>query len=177
MLPRQRLRLRLSLIRVLFATVVLVSFVAIVLTSSSGSRDRISHLELIDALLDQALHLSLSISPRAHLAGSPPTASRQPSSSAVNSEDALRAHVCQILQGRTILLVGPHDILYQLPSFLLRILLRSPGPGPMVPKAGASSCPGPSSCPFHLLCRRPPATISDSPTSSDAGTTTPSKND
>ncbi|KAH9973693.1 hypothetical protein BGW80DRAFT_1305864 [Lactifluus volemus] len=48
-----------------------------------------------------------------------------------------------------MLLVGPHETLYQLHSFLLTALW----PGLTSSTASASSCPGgPSSCPLHPLC-------------------------
>jgi hypothetical protein len=129
----------------------------------SSPRDAISYtgtLRLVDALLDEALGLSLSIGltypngSRIHLTGAeaPPTFAPHSSpspSSFVPSGDILSARVCHILQGRTIILVGPHDTLYQLHSFLLSALHLG------TESTARASCPGPPSCPFHPICQPP----------------------
>ncbi|KAI9462619.1 hypothetical protein F5148DRAFT_1286396 [Russula earlei] len=136
-------------------------------------------LRLVDALLDEALLVSLSIRQNHQRGSRPPlrgteiaAVSRRPSSrstgSAVDS-DPLSVQLCRILRGKTLFLVGPHDTLYQLHSFLLGVLRHAPSPGPdpgpavAVPTAPVS-CPGPSSCPFHALCR-PPASSTSGPES------------
>ena len=176
-----RLRRRAVLVRLLLSSFLLLLFLYVLVFYRSSHRHAISHaggtLSLVDALLDEALLSALSIGPtyqdhdgsRAHLRGTEaplgPTSHQVPSpSSAVIVSDTLRAQVCRILQGRTIFLVGPHDTLYQLHSFLLRTLHALEPPGATTARA---SCPGPSSCPFHPLClhHHPIDSLSQSPPS------------
>ncbi|KAI0249239.1 hypothetical protein BJV78DRAFT_1229251 [Lactifluus subvellereus] len=117
-------------------------------------------LRFVDAFLDEALRLSLS-SPFGQKQnhgdpGSPTRYSENfrgatspllPASPAAILDAARAAQLCQILRGKTVLLVGPRETLYQLHSFLLTAL-HPPRPGP----TARASCPGPSSCPFHPLC-------------------------
>ncbi|KAI0292549.1 hypothetical protein BC826DRAFT_969517 [Russula brevipes] len=144
---------------------VLLVPIFILVPHHSSTRDAISYaatLRLVDALLDEALDLSLSIGlthpngSRIHLtlagAEAPPTFAPHGSpspSSFVLSGDALSARVCRILQGKTIILVGPHDTLYQLHSFLLSALYLG------TESTVRASCPGPSYCPFHPICQPP----------------------
>ena len=146
---------------------------------ASRDRDAIPHiaaLRLADALLDDALHVSLSFSaqnhqdgrPRAPLRGAYSDAYPSPSSSL----DALRAQLCQVLNGRSIFLVGPHESLYQLHLFLLAVLQPDPPiPGSTMVLTRHASCPArpslSSSCPSHPLCH--PIIKLPSPSSSDSG--------
>ena len=115
-------------------------------------------LRHIDALLDDALRLSLSglhendgfqVRHPVNLknTGTPPLAT--PTAVA-----AIRARLCQRLQGRTIHLVGPRETLYQLHTYLLKALH---------PHTARVSCPGPLSCPFHALCHPLPRTPGSAP--------------
>jgi hypothetical protein len=186
-----RFRRRVVLVRLFLLSFLLPPSLFVFVFYRPSNRDAISHaggtLSLVDALLDEALHSALSIRPtyqdhdgsRAHLRGTEaplgPTSHQAPSaSSAAIVSDTLRAQVCQILQGRTIFLVGPHDTLYQLHSFLLRTLHAPEPPGATTAPAPATvpttraSCPGPSSCPFHPLClhHHPIDPLSQSPSPS-----------
>ncbi|KAI9441208.1 hypothetical protein H4582DRAFT_1810468 [Lactarius indigo] len=122
------------------------------------SRDAALHagtLRHIDALLDDTLRLSLSglhengafqdrLPVYLKSTGTPTSAAPlEPIAPAT-----ARAWLCQSLQGRTIHLVGPRETLYQLHTYLLKAL------HPHAPRPGATrtSCPGPLSCPFHVLC-------------------------
>jgi hypothetical protein len=121
-------------------------------------------LHFVDTLLDEALRLSLALSDHVdapallnHTAGPSSFASHRPTTSSLASASipdtpngsAATQLLCQILRGKTMLLVGPHETLYQLHSFLLTALW----PGLTSSTASASSCPGgPSSCPLHPLC-------------------------
>ena len=125
---------------------------------------------LVDALLDEALYVSLSITqaphqdgrPRAHLGHKgadalPPAPTYLPpfANSALGLA-TLRVRLCQVLQGRSIFLVGPHETMYQLHSFLLTVLRPDPAPGPTMAPTTRASCPASpslsSSCPSHALC-------------------------
>ena len=133
------------------------------------NRDATLHtgtLRHIDALLDDTHRLSLSVLHEidafrdrlpVHLksAGTLAPAALEPITAAT-----ARTRLCQSLQGRTIHLVGPHETLYQLHTYLLKTL--------HLP-AMRVSCPGPISCPFHALCHP----LSRSPGSSAPGPLTP----
>ena len=106
-------------------------------------------LRHIDALLDDALRLSLRglheidafrdrLPVYLKSAGTPPSAAPLEQIAAT-----ARARLCQSLQGRTIHLVGPHETLYQLHTYLLKALH---------PPTVRVSCPGPLSCSFHAPC-------------------------
>jgi hypothetical protein len=117
------------------------------------NRDTALHartLRHIDALLDDALRLSLSgliesdgFQARSHL---PPKSAGMPPLTTPITVATARARLCQSLQGRTIHLVGPRETLYQLHTYLLKALH---------PHTMRVSCPGPLSCPFHALCHLP----------------------
>ena len=178
---------------------------------STGSRadDAIPHLgtfRLVDDLLDKALRVSLSNTriyqdgrPRASpgLGGADLGADAHSSrastyqfplvSSALQVDlDTLRAQACQILRGKSLFLVGPHETLYQLHSYLLTVLHPSPDPilGSTIAPTMRPSCPGgsfPYSCPSHPLChptKSPPQSSfhsesdSDSSSDSDSGSDT-----
>ena len=101
----------------------------------------------IDALLDDALRLSLSgliesdgFQARPHL--SLKSAGKLPLMEPIAVANA-RVRLCQSLQGRTIHLVGPCETLYQLHTYLLKALHLH---------TTHVSCSGPLSCPFHALC-------------------------
>ena len=136
-----------------------------------SSSDVIPHVDafrFVDALLDEALYVSLYISqtdhPRVHLGVKGADAHRlaptypSPLANSALGLDALRARLCQILQGRSIFLVGPHETMYQLHTFLLAVLRPDSIPS-------RASCPArpslSSSCPSHPLChpviKLPPA--------------------
>lgn len=71
--------------------------------------------------------------------------------------DTLRVQACQILHGKSILLVGPHETLYQLHSYLLTVLHPDSIPGSSIAPTMRPSCPGGAStlsysCPSHSLC-------------------------
>ena len=138
---------------------------------------RVDALRFVDALLDDALYVSLYVTRtrRPHtyryLNGSGANAHRPASTYPHPGLDALREQLCQILRGRSIFLVGPHETLYQLHSFLLAVLR----PDDTIP--ARASCPASpslsSSCPSHPLCHpiiksRPPSPLS-SGASSDSG--------
>jgi hypothetical protein len=156
--------------------IVLVFLVLFLLSRSPSSRDRdvIPHVDafhFVDALLDDALYVSLYIThtrrPHTYLGAN----THRPASTYPHPGlDALRAQLCQILRGRSIFLVGPHETLYQLHSFLLAVLR----PDTTIP--ARASCPASpslsSSCPSHPLCHpiiksRPPPLNSGA--SSDSG--------
>ncbi|KAH9996666.1 hypothetical protein BJV74DRAFT_827424 [Russula compacta] len=183
-------RRRVVLVRFVLPFLLLLSLFVLAFHRPSN-RDAISHtggtLNLVDALLDEALHSALSIGlthqdhdgSRPHLKDTkvplgPTSHQAPPASSAAIVSDTLRAQVCRILQGRTLFLVGPHDTLYQLHSFLLRTLHASEPPGattaPATVPTTRASCPGPSSCPFHPLChhRHPIDSLSQSPSLSSS---------
>ena len=127
---------------------------------------------LVDDILDEALHVSLSNTqnfqhgrPRASHRGADahPHASTYQTplvSSALQADmDTLRAQACQILRGKSVFLVGPHETLYQLHSYLLTVLHPDPIPGTAkgttIAPTMRPSCPGgtlPYSCPSHPLC-------------------------
>ncbi|KAI9465684.1 hypothetical protein BJY52DRAFT_478241 [Lactarius psammicola] len=122
------------------------------------NRDTALHagiLRHIDALLNDTLRLSLSglredgalqdrLPVNLKSSGTPPSAgSLEPIAPATS-----RAQLCQSLQGRTVHLVGPRETLYQLHTYLLKVLHLHP-PRPNTTRV---SCPGPLSCPFHALC-------------------------
>ena len=103
-------------------------------------------LRHIDALLDEALRLSLSgliesdgFQARPHLS----LKSAMPPLIEPIAVATTRARLCQSLQGRTIHLVGPRETLYQLHTYLLKALHLH---------TTHVSCSGPLSCPFHALC-------------------------
>jgi hypothetical protein len=128
-----------------------------------SNRGTILHADMLhffDTLLDEALRFSPSGQNNRDDPGAPvhfkktsPLASRLPSPAAAApvSDTATAAQLlCQLLRGRTMLLVGPRETLYQLHSFLLMALHpRRPGP---TASTARTSCPGPSSCPYHPLC-------------------------
>jgi hypothetical protein len=126
-------------------------------------------LRHIDALLDNALRLSLSgliesdgFQARPKL--SIKSAGMKPLTAPIAVATA-RARLCQSLQGRTIHLVGPRETLYQLHTYLLKALH---------PHTTRISCPGPLSCPFHVLCHplsRPPGSTSGPLTPADVVST------
>ena len=114
-------------------------------------------LRHIDALLDDALHLSLSgfhedDGFQVRLPASLKSDTTLPLAAPILVATA-KARLCQSLQGRTIHLVGPRETLYQLHTYLLKVLH---------PHTTRVSCPGPLSCPFHALCH----TLSRTPGSS-----------
>jgi len=133
---------------------------------SRGDDDVIPHVgtfRLVDDVLDEALRVSLSNTgrPRASPRGADahPRASmyRFPLvSSALQVDlDTLRAQACQILRGKSVFLVGPHETLYQLHSYLLTVLHPDPIPGTTMAPTTRPSCPGATlsySCPSHQLC-------------------------
>jgi hypothetical protein len=126
----------------------------------SGISFHADALQSVDTLLDQALRLSLVLSDAPiplhnNNTGFSSFASQQPTSPASVSipdipNGSTTQLLCQILRGKTMLLVGPRETLYQLHSFLLTALkpgLTSSSTAP------ALDCPGgPSSCPHHPLC-------------------------
>ena len=140
------------------------------------NRSTVLHVDIlhfVDTILDEALRLSLSPpgQKQNHGGPGPPThfdisktqifraTSPQPlpASPAAISDTTRAVQLCQILRGKTVLLVGPRETLYQLHSFLLSAL-RPARPGPTASTA-RTPCPGPSSCPYHPLCHplsRPP---------------------
>ena len=139
---------------------------------SSRADDAIHHVRvgtfrLVDDLLDEALHVSLVSSTQNHQDGRPRASpSQHPSRAAayqvplVGSAlqvdlDTLRAQACQILRGKSVFLVGPHETLYQLHSYLLTVLHPDSIPGSTIAPTVRPSCPGGSlsySCPSHPLC-------------------------
>jgi hypothetical protein len=119
-----------------------------------------TRLRVIDDLLDEALHVSLSIYQNYQCSGANPKGAdarytnQSPLVSSALDLDALRAQACQILQGKSIFLVGPHEVLYQLHSYLLEVLHPDPIPDSIMAPTKRPSCPGAplSSCPSHILC-------------------------
>ena len=93
---------------------------------------------LVDDLLDEALHVTLLNARNYQHDGRPRASERgadaHPRASTyqvplVRSTlqvqvdlDTLRAQACQILRGKSVILVGPHETLYQLRSYLLTVL-------------------------------------------------------
>ena len=184
--PRTVLRIHVLLVFVLslfYFTFVLVFHRP--LAHSSGDGDANLHIGTfrlvdVDGLLDEALHISLD-RPRASPRGADAHPSRASStfqfslvSSALQVDlDTLMAQACQILRGKSLFLVGPHETLYQLHSYLLTVLHSDPILGSMAP-ALRPSCPGgnfPYSCPSHTLCHPtmvPPQSTFHSGSNSDA---------
>jgi hypothetical protein len=153
----------------LFILLLLLVLFLIRRTPSSPDGDVIPYVDafrFVDALLDDALHVSQYIHrPHTYLSGN---VHRPASTYPHPTLDALRAQLCHILRGRSIFLVGPHETLYQLHSFLLAVLRPDTIPA-------RASCPASpslsSSCPSHPLCHpiiksRPPLS---SGASSDSG--------
>lgn len=146
---------------------------------------------LVDDLLDEALHVSLSNTQNyQHASGRPRRASPRGadahprastyqfplvSSTPQVDLDTLRAQACQILQGKSVFLVGPHETLYQLHSFLLTVLHPDPIPGSTIAPTMRPSCPGGTlsySCPSHPLCyptKLPPQSSFHSDSGSTSG--------
>ena len=153
---------------------------------------------LVDDFLDEALHVSTLSNTRHYQDGRlragasstsrsadhassqrPPRASLPVQQSPLDSDsstafrvrvdlDALRAQACHILHGKSILLVGPHETLYQLHSYLLTVLHPDRMPGSSIALTMRPSCPGGAStlsysCPSHSLCH-----ITKSPTQSSS---------
>ena len=184
-----RMRIRKSYHRIVFRIHVLLilvfsplvfAFIFLFLLRPSSDDETIPHwhvgtFRLVDDLLDEALHVSLShariyedgrlrASPRgadlgadAHTFRSTSTYQLPLVGSAVQVDlDTLRAQACQILRGKSLFLVGPHETLYQLHSYLLAVLHPDPVLGSTIaPTMRPSSCPGgafPYSCPSHPLC-------------------------
>jgi hypothetical protein len=86
--------------------------------------------------------------------------------------DTLRAQACQILRGKSVFLVGPHETLYQLHTYLLTVLHPDPIPGSTIAPAMRPSCPGGTlsySCPSHPLCQHPPKSPPQSSFHPDSG--------
>lgn len=135
----------------------------------------------VDELLDEAIHVSLSNTqsyvhqdgrsrprPRGADAHAHPPRASTYQLPLVNSTlqvdlDTLRAQACHILRGKSVLLVGPHETLYQLHSYLLVALHpdanadanANPIPGITIAPTMRPSCPGATlsySCPSHPLC-------------------------
>jgi hypothetical protein len=151
---------------------------------------------LVDDFLDEALHVSLSITQNYQDASgqprraSPRGADAHPRASMyqfplVSSTlqvdlDTLRAQACRILQGKSVFLVGPHETLYQLHSYLLTVLHPDPIPGSTIALTMRPACPGGTlsySCPSHPLCypaKIPPQSSfhSDSGSGSGSGSDT-----
>ena len=136
-----------------------------------GSIPYMGTFRLVDDLLDEALLLTLSYAQDgrlrsasvrgadAHASPSRASTYRVPfvsSALQVDLDTTLRAQACQILRGKSVLLVGPHETLFQLHSYLLRVLHPDPILGSTIaPTMRPSSCPGGSlsySCPSHPLC-------------------------
>lgn len=175
---RAALRIHVLLLIFVFYTFALV-FVFHRLHSSRDADDamipHVGTFRLVDDLLDEALHVSLSNTriyqdgrPRASPTGGAdahpahPQASRASTyqlplvSSALQVDlDTLRAQACQILRGKSLLLVGPHETLYQLHSYLLTVLHPDPILSSTIAPTKRPSCPGGTlshSCPSHPLC-------------------------
>jgi hypothetical protein len=178
---RHRIHLLLLLLLVLSPAVIFLSVFHHPEATAGRDRDAIPHIgafRLVDALLDEALHVSLSFSaqdhqdgwpqwPHAPLGGSDSDTYPSPSSSSLY---ALRARLCQILNGRSVFLVGPHETLYQLHLFLLAVLHPDSVPRSTMALTAHASCPArpslSSSCPSHPLCH--PILKLPTPSSSDA---------
>jgi hypothetical protein len=177
--PRRVLRIHVLLLIFLFSPFIF-AFVFVFHrphSSRRGDDAAIPHVgtfRLVDDLLDEALHVSLSntqnyqdasgrprrASPRG--ADAHPRASTYQFSlvsSALQVDlDTLRAQACQILQGKSVFLVGPHETLYQLHTYLLTVLHPDIIPGSTIAPTMRPSCPGGTlsySCPSHPLCQHP----------------------
>jgi len=171
--PRPVLRI----LRVFLLIFVFSSFVVFVFhrPHSSDAIRNVDTFRQVDDLLDEALHVSLSYDqnyqdgrPRASPRGADTYPSRasldlSPSrfplvSSALPVQvdlGSLRAQACQILRGKSILLVGPHETLFQLHSYLLTVLHPDPILGSTIAPTMRPSCLGSTlsySCPSHPLC-------------------------
>ncbi|KAF8496435.1 hypothetical protein F5888DRAFT_1804131 [Russula emetica] len=119
---------------------------------------------LVDDLLDEALDISLSntqnfqdgrlrVGPRGADARPPRASTYQfplVSSALQVDLDTLRAQVCRILQGKSIFLVGPHETLYQLHSYLLTVLHPDRRLGSTIAPTMRPSCPGVSTLALAL---------------------------
>ena len=143
---------------------ILLPLLVLFLLRRPSSSDVIPHVDafrFVDALLDEALYVSLYITQthrpqaRAHIGGRSANAHRlaptnpPPLANSALGLDALRARLCQILRGKSIFLVGPHETMYQLHSFLLAVLR----PDTMPARASCPASPSlSSSCPSHPLC-------------------------
>ena len=196
--PRPVLRI----LRVFLLIFVFSSFVVFVFHrphSGDAIRNVVDTFRQVDDFLDEALHVLLSYDqnyqdgrPRANPRGADTNPSRASlsespgrfplvTSSALPVQvdlDSLRAQACQILRGKSILLVGPHETLFQLHSYLLTILHPDPILGLTIAPTMRPSCLGSTlsySCPSHPLChptKSPPQSsfhsgYSDSDTGSD----------
>jgi hypothetical protein len=172
--PR-RIHLLLLLLLLVLSAVLLLSVFHNPPGRDGDAIPHISAFRLVDALLDEALHVSLSFSAQNHQDGRPSASlggadSDTYLSPLASSLDALRAQLCQILHGRSIFLVGPHETLYQLHLFILAVLHPDLVPGSTMALTAHASCPArptlSSSCPSHPLChpiiKLPPPSRSDS---------------
>jgi hypothetical protein len=181
---RVRVRVRVLLLILVFSLFVFASVFVFHRPCYSSRGDDVIPLvgafRFVDDLLDEALHVSLSNTQGyVHQDGrsrpSPRGADAHPRASTyhlplVNSTlqvdlETLRAQACHILRGKSVLLVGPHETLYQLHSYLLVALHpdadadadpnTNPIPGTAIAPTMRPSCPGATlsySCPSHPLC-------------------------